>query len=137
MSCYIVEADTVQTIATFISDILNHARGCNEYRLSFPNSIYSAFEECKTKDYYDTHKIYRKLYIMNLVAWNARYNEQAREFPKYGSGHAERNVQEIYKHIQTYLYQCSEGSNFSSPLYLAISQVFDKVAHALVSNICS
>ena len=63
--------------------------------------------------------------------------EQAREFPKYGSGHAERNLHEIYKHIQTYLYQCSEGSNFSSPLYLAISQVFDKVAHALVSNICS
>ncbi len=135
MSCFIVDKENIQTQSEFIAALLNEPTGYHaKYRMSAPDALTDVFRDCKTVFGYDAHRIYRKLYIANIRAWNARYNDNVREFSKYESTEAPTDLLQLYMNMQCYLYQCEEDPVYNTPLYKAIEELTNKLAHTIARN---
>lgn len=82
--------------------------------------------------------LYRALERMNAEALHQRYGDALEEniskelptFPWY----SEITEIEVYKLIQCYLYQCSEGNVPASRLYKTIENIGNIVAHSIISK---
>lgn len=135
MSCFIVDKENIQMQSEFITSLLNCEIGFNAaYRITVDEKFCQAFKDCKTGALYDAHKIYRKLYIMNLRAWNARYNENIKQFERYEKTDFSGDILQLYMHMQCYLYQCAEYPVCNSELYEAMERLSNKVAHSIASK---
>lgn len=133
MSCYICEPDTIAMIAKAMADKLTKTINYN----SFENDR-AAFDECFVNrqgmtGYYDDHKIYRKLYIENLKAYNGRYNENVREFKKYAPQMARTKMQ-LHKIMHEYLYQIAEDATYRGPIYKAVEHIMYTVADEIATQ---
>ena len=133
MSCYICNPDTIAMIAKAMADKLTKTIN---YK-SFENDR-AAFEGCFVKGHfvgdaghYDEHKVYRKLYIENLKAYNGRYHENVREFNKYRP-HAAMDKKELHKALHEYLYQLAEDATDGGPIYNAAQHLMYITADDIV-----
>lgn len=78
MSCFVMNQESISTLAAFIADMLNFP---HEFQLSLPDGIYQ-FAECDYPDdpnLFDESKIYEKLYRLNLAAYHERYGREPNE----------------------------------------------------------
>lgn len=127
MSCFICTPETVAMLAGIVTDTLNSRQSCIYFNIDG-----AAFNDCIIDGEYDAHKVYRKLYIENLKAFNGRYNEKVREFAKYVPyDHKRWTIQEqaqVYKRGRCYLYQISEDATYNKPIYKAVESFLDSVA---------
>lgn len=136
MSCFIVGSENIRQQAEFITYLLNHDSYA-VYGMYAPESVRNAFRDCLTRGQYNAHKIYRKLYIANLRAYNGRYSgaEAVKEFEKYKPSDLPHNMPALYKHIQCYLYQCAEDPVYGTPLYNAICDLKNTLAAAIIDTL--
>lgn len=136
MSCFIVGSENIRQQAEFISFLLNNDSYA-VYGMYAPESVKAVFSDCITCRQYDAHKIYRKLYIANLRAYNGRYSgsDAVKEFEKYKPSAPPHNMPALYKHMQCYLYQCAEDPVYNTPLYNAIRDLKNALAAAIIDTL--
>lgn len=132
MSCYICNADTIAMIARAMADKLTKTVNYSSYA-----DDRAAFDGCFIKrqgmtGYYDEHKVYRKLYIENLKAYNGRYHENVREFTKFVPYTARYEKIELHKALHEYLYQLTEDATDGSPIYKAAQHLMYVTADDIV-----
>lgn len=77
MSCFIMNAEPLAEIANFAETLLNC--GYNYFGFSATDSFISACSDCcdnpnAYRPFYNAESIYRKLYSVNVAAYNGRYS---------------------------------------------------------------
>lgn len=130
MSCFIVDKENIQVQAEFIKLVLD-GHG-DRFRLCANEALVDVFSDCKGSFGYDAHKIYRKLYIANLRAWNGRYKENVREFDRYEYKPFNGVLVQLYMYMRCYLYQCAEEPVYNTPIYKAVRELSRDLAGAIV-----
>lgn len=134
MSCFIVDAECIQAQAAFIAEILN--RGYSDlYQISADDALKDVFKACMDRNGYSAHKIYRTLYIMNLKAYNGRYNDNVKEFAKYEPTAAPTNLLQLYSYMDCYLYQCAEEPVYKTPLYNVIESLHYRLSRTIITRL--
>lgn len=134
MSCFIVDAECIRAQAAFIAEILNRDYS-ERYNIIADDALKDVFKACKDRNGYSAHKIYRKLYIMNLRAYNGRYKENVKEFAKYEPTAAPTNLLQLYSYIDCYLYQCAEEPVYKTPLYNVIESLQNRLARTIITRL--
>lgn len=139
MSSFIVGAENIRQQAEFITCLLNDSqKSINLYHIySAPDSVKQVFKDCKAGLKYDARKVYRKLYIANLKAYNGRYrnHDEVKTFDKYEPSEAPRDKIKLYKHIQCYLYQCAEDPVYNTPIYKAVQDLKNSLAESIINDL--
>ena len=133
MSCYICNPDTVAMIADALAHKLTKTMNYNSFaddRAAFANCFVQSHFIGDT-GHYDVHKVYRRLYIENLRAYNGRYNENVREFNKY-IPHAAESKLELHQALHEYLYQLAEDATDGKPIYNAVQHLMYTIADDIV-----
>ena len=71
MSCFVMNPEPLAAIANAVETRLN----CdyNYWGFSAPDSLYRELADCKTSCTYFAEEIYKKLYAVNVRAYNGRY----------------------------------------------------------------
>lgn len=134
MSCFIVSPENIRAQAEFMAFILNDRHG-TRYRLIAPDSLHEALEDCKEGRTYNAHKIYRRLYIMNLRAFNGRYREDVKTFDRYKRTAPPMDLLQLHKYMKCYLYQCSEEPVYRSQLFNAVMDTSHMLADLIVTRL--
>ena len=148
MSVLVMSEEAHATLAEVIRTVLDE--GYNFFGFEAPQSLYDALDDCEFEDIrgcYSSAKIYRKLYTLNIKAYDNRYKIEEDDpiVPKmpdvpplvqirqYGSGHDHpRNWHyKLAKLLDCLIYQCSDKPTAVDPLYLALVD-FDRVVKSFI-----
>lgn len=138
MSCYVVEEKTMHQVVAVVYKMLTKKRIAD-----VPGVNLECFAPCKsdkpTKDGtqdYDVHKLYRLLYITNLKAYNGRYCDNCKEFPRF-SGYSEaclRDTNEVFHSFDSYMYQISEHPVYGTDIYWALNAMLRELAYIITGG---
>lgn len=132
MSCMILKADLIAAIADAMCEHLAVNTRYND-GYSAENG-FEAFKACETKaGEYDKHKVYRRLYIENLRAYNGRYGEDVKEFEKYRP-HKITDKKQLYRAITSYIYQLSEDATFKGIVIKAAYELQNALANDIIKH---
>lgn len=71
MSCMIMNPEPLDAIANAAEMLLNC--GYEYFGFDAPRSMHEVFQDCQTGYSYDAYGIYKKLYAVNIAAYNGRY----------------------------------------------------------------
>lgn len=127
MSCYIMDAGKIQDLTAAVIRVLDHSEG--QFVLA------DAFNPArKPNGTIDPHKLYRLLYIQNLKAYEGRYDEECREFPKYTGIPKYIDWDEVYETFRDYNYQIAEDPVYGTPIYKAMYLIQCEVANIIQSG---
>ncbi len=135
MSCFVMTADCIATISKTLESILNC--GFNSFGFSAPPSLHDALKDCRDRyGYYSDRAIFRRLYSLNLVAYNGRYSkgpspETIPDMPEVPTlttireyaDHHEKLLPWHYKFcklLDCLIYQTDEDATFKDSLFLAL-----------------
>jgi hypothetical protein len=125
MSAYVVEDETINRIATWLRD--------GRY-----NCCFSKLEELgysKTTDK-SLSLLVTDMLAMNVKAVNARYGENAK--PSFLSFKpVQATIIQVYKSLECFLYQCSEGDVHKEPLYIALKAATCDLAKEIIGGLKS
>lgn len=121
MSAYIVDSVTIDRIVTYVEQV------ANEYR-SLHTDIYHT-AQATTPD-----ELGQALYRMNVTAVDDRYRDH-NPLPPYR--HTNRFVSgvQVYKSMQCFLYQCSEGDVPDQPLFKALERLHNHCANSIIRHL--
>lgn len=151
MSCTIMRLEPLAALANAVEVRLNY--GYDYWGFEAPESLYYELEDCKTPYIYDAKAIYRKLYAVNVRAYNGRYGGHeepvAEDAPVIdGSKYIVHRPPEYREHgfavrpwhyqlanlLDFWLYQTSEDATRSDPLRLAMSEFRNSLFRFIVRN---
>ncbi|MDE7244130.1 MAG: hypothetical protein K2O18_09165 [Oscillospiraceae bacterium] len=152
MSCMIMKRESLAALANAVETRLNCDYGF--WGFEAPDNLYRELQDCKPDHfYYDAKSIYRKLYAINVRAYNGRYasheesaGEEAPEVdiacytvhrrPEYrnhGFAVCPWHYQ-LAKLLDFWLYQTAEDATYSDPLRLAMKEFRDDLYQFIVQN---
>lgn len=129
MSSFIVSDSLLRKIATLVTGFKS-----SDYRHCFYGTEFYDVASI------DPQKMIDALFLMNCDAIDARYGEgstASKTATKVGLVRfvrAEASQVALYKGIQCYLYQCSEGDVDESPLYKAVQAVKATLADRIIKT---
>ena len=72
MSCLIMDAGPLAAIANAVEMLLNC--GYDYFGFDSPDSLLAAARDCRASTLYSATMLYRKLYALNIAAYNGRYS---------------------------------------------------------------
>jgi len=121
MSAYVVEKKTIDRIVTFAE-----TKGAEHFWSRYP-AIHEVFAG-------DCNKLGQKLLVMNNKAVDARYNEN-NPIELYNYSHTPASKIQVYKSMQCFLYQCTEGDIPKSKLYKELEELIGDLAADIVYNL--
>lgn len=157
MSCVVMNPEPLAAIANAVETRLN----CNYDFWGFeaPDSLYRELDDCKTSCTYFSEAIYRKLYSLNVRAYNGRYNgheepedevaptidvnsytvHHGPEYQKRGDGTGTTFAvcqwhYQLAQLLDCWLYQTAEDATRSDPLRLAMAEFRDGLYHFIVQH---
>lgn len=149
MSCMMTGLNESATLAAYIRDILE----CSERtgtvegvkRIRPPDSLRKALrDKCLNADGWQRGEIFLALYRLNERAYNGRYEltDECSPDPLCPpvnvdtSEEKRREWMPRLHHLLTFfIYQCMEEATDRDPLYLALDQLRDNIAHTIVNQI--
>lgn len=151
MSCMVMNPEPLAALANAVETRLN----CdfNYWGFEAPDSLYRELEDCKTSFTYFAEDIYRKLYALNIRAYNGRYadheepeDEEAPsidvskyivhhppEYREHGFDARPWHYQ-LAKLLDFWLYQTAEDATVNDPLRLAMKEFRDGLYQFIVLN---
>lgn len=151
MSCMMMRLEPLAALANAVEVRLNF--GYDYWGFGAPESLYHELEDCKTPYIYDAKAICRKLYAVNVRAYNGRYGGHEEPVaedapvidgskyiihrpPKYREhGFAVRPWHyQLAKLLDLWLYQTAEDATRSDPLRLAMGEFRDSLFRFIVRN---
>ena len=80
-------------------------------------------------------KLGMELWQMNHEAYGQRYKEPAGECEPFRYRPSHYTKAQQYKAVMCLRYQCAEGDVPDTPLYLALTKLYDRLAHELANTI--
>lgn len=151
MSCVVMKLESLAALANAVECRLN----CNYDFWGFdaPSSLYCELKECQSAHLYSAEDIFRKLYILNIRAYNGRYEGHQKsieeEIPTIdGSKYIVHHRPEYREHgfavrpwhyqlaklLDFWLYQTAEDTTRNDPLRLAMGEFRDCLYYFIVQN---
>lgn len=151
MSCQVMEPEPLAALANAVESRLN----CNHDFWGFeaPDSLYHELEDCRNSTLYCAEDIYRRLYALNIRAYNGRYTnhqEPAEEdapvidgskyIVHHGPAYREHGFAvrpwhyQLARLLDFWLYQTSEDATRRDPLRLAVGEFRDNLYYFIVRN---
>lgn len=105
MSCFVMKPESIAAISEFTADLMN--MGYNAYGIGAPKNLFDALQDCRGPyKSFEAHKIYQRLYALNLAAYEGRY---AREI----SGEGREAGNDRAPDVNTVKCRIHQGSSFS------------------------
>ena len=151
MSCLIMNPEPLAALANAVETRLNC--GYDYWGFEAPDSLYHELSDCKTSCTYFSEPIYRRLYAINVRAFNGRYashEEPAVETAPdidvnqytvhHGPEYREHGfaVRPWHYHLAMlldfWLYHTGEDATRSDPLRLAVAEFRDNLYRFIVRN---
>lgn len=151
MSCFVMNAEPLAALANAIETRLNI--GYDFWGFEAPDSLYRELMDCKTSCTYYAEPIYRKLYALNVRAYNGRYSnheepadEQAPNVditrytitrrPEYRAHTfaVQPWHYQLAKLLDCYLYQTAEDATYKDPLRLAMKEFRDELCEFIMTH---
>lgn len=149
MSCMIMSAKPLASLADFITSLLNV--GYNYFGMEAPSSLYRALDDCVDKwGQYSERAVYDALHDLNVRAYKGRYgreNDDEGSYPAYATNtaHKPRECVEhhekvmpwhflIEKRLAFLTYQCCEDATYDTPLYKALVELEHQLDTFIVQN---
>ena len=152
MSSFMMKAESIATIADFISTVFNDKN--NNTHMAIQDNTYTTIEKLQPQNSYiktvSIKAVYVALSEMNCNALNQRYihddKAEPEQFPKdynhfevagnYKDGAFEIPISyyQLLKSIDCYIYQCSEGNVPELALYKAIQSIRNTLANWIIRN---
>lgn len=151
MSCFVMNKEPLAALANAVEALLNC--GYNYWGFEAPASLYEALADCKTSCTYFAEKIYRRLYAVNIWAYNGRYGNHEEPVdeeapiiegnkyiihhpPKYRkSSFAVRPWHyQLAKLLDCWLYQTAENMTYQDPLRLAMAEFRNNLYGFIVTH---
>lgn len=159
MSSFMMKAESIATIADFISTVFNDKN--NNTHMAIQGESYTTIEKLQPQNSYiktvSIKAVYNALSEMNCNALNQRYihddKAEPEQFPKdynhfevakktiltignYKDGVFEIPISyyQLLKSIDCYIYQCSEGNVPESALYKAVDDIRAMLANWIIRN---
>ncbi len=155
MSCFVMNSEPLAAIANFMKSLLNN--GYNSFGFGVPGSLVDEVKDCLKLSggslSYDAESIYRKLYAVNVNAFNARY--QGHEEPEDTKSpdieidahviHCKTSYRnygwvikpwhyKMAKLLDCWLYQTDEADVSKDAFRLAVCDLRDMLYSFIVSN---
>lgn len=149
MSCFIVDPRTVAKIANYISDQINGGYNRTHLDVVIPTGFTD--DILGKSGFAVPEKIYKKLYRLNWMAFDTRYegrhpenldqcSSDMRKFAEYDTlqtGLYEYKIGEAHwqmlKSMECYLYQCAESSDLeTSSTYLMVRNMKNALMCAII-----
>ena len=151
MSCMIMNSESLAALANAVEARLNC--GYNYWGFEAPDSLFRELSDCKIVHLYSAEDIYRRLYALNVRAYNGRYDgheesvdetapvidghkyiiHRAPEYREHGFA-----VQDWHYHLAQlldfWLYQTSETATHNDPLRLAMQDFRDILFRFIIRN---
>jgi hypothetical protein len=132
MSAYVVEDVTINTIVNGLAGL-----SVTEPWITDPLKPYG-FTPGSQPSEATRQDLGRALFALNCLGVNERYGQgEAKEFRSldytYGAILPPSPVQ-LYKAIGCLRYQCSEGEAVNHPLYAVLTELYNNVAHYIVTR---
>lgn len=137
MSCMIMNPEPLAAIANAAEMLLNH--GYDYFGFAPSQRMYEAFQDCRPCGFYESESIYRKLYTVNVAAYNGRYSShetpadteapdidvsccKIHQLPEYADHHhAVRPWHyRLAKLLDFWLYQTAEDATWNDPTRAAM-----------------
>ena len=151
MSCFVMNPEPLAALANAIEARLNCDYGY--WGFEAPDSLYRELDGCRRAFLYSAEEIYRRLYAVNVRAYNGRYaaheepeDEEAPEIdvskyivhhgPKYREhGFAVQPWHyQFAKLLDCWLYQTLEDATHNDPLRLAVKDFRNTLHSFIVAN---
>lgn len=149
MSCFVMEPRALACIALSVEKLLN--MGYEAWGFEAPSGLYDALRDsCADEwDFYDSERIYSRLYELNARAYAERYKEQEDatlpnvdfsrlniwERPDYNGHYIIKPWHyRLQKLIDCYNYQTDEGSARKDPLKKAMDELSRVLCAFIVRN---
>ena len=151
MSCFVMNPEPLAVLASAIEARLDCDYGY--WGFEAPDSLYHELDGCRRAFLYSAEEIYRRLYAVNVRAYNGRYaaheepeDEEAPDIdvskyiihrgPKYREhGFAVQPWHyQLAKLLDCWLYQTLEDATHKDPLRLAVKDYRDLLYSFIVAN---
>ena len=137
MSCMIMNSESLAAIANAAETLLNC--GYEYFGFDATHKMRDAFRDCRTCGFYAAEEIYKKLYAVNVAAYNGRYKDhetpadneaptidgscyKVHQRPEYVEHH--HAVRPWHYHLAKlldfWLYQTSEAATWKDPARAAM-----------------
>lgn len=134
MSCFVCTKETVDLVTVAICRMY-----CSERLSDVPGSNMDYLDRYKDSDdsnKLDKHKVYSAVYIANLKAYNGRYDDNEKEYPKYTriSAGIDTDGKNTMNALRKYLYQIEEHPIFGTPFYWMVYNVLKEVAYLVATG---
>lgn len=151
MSCMIMSPKPLAALANAVETRLNC--GYSYWGFEAPDSLYRELNDCKTSCTYFAEQIYKKLYAVNIRAYNGHYAShegptdeeapdidvskysvhQPPEYREHGFAVCPWHYQ-LAKLLDFWLYQTAEDATYKDPLRLAMREFRDNLYSFIVTN---
>ena len=151
MSCMIMGYEPLAALANAVETRLNV--GYSYWGFEAPDSLYRELADCKRSCTYFSEQIYKRLYALNVRAYNGRYASHEKpadeEAPTIdGSKYIVHHPPEYQEHnfavrlwhfqlaklLDCWLYQTLEDATRSDPLRLAMEEFRDGLYSFIISH---
>ena len=151
MSCMIMGYEPLAALANAVETRLNV--GYSYWGFEAPDSLYHELADCKRSCTYFSEQIYKRLYALNVRAYNGRYanheepaDEEApaidvnRYTVHHGPEYREHGFAvrpwhfQLAKLLDFWLYQTAEDATRSDPLRLAMQEFSDNLYSFIIHN---
>lgn len=151
MSCLVMNPEPLAALANAVETRLNC--GYDYWGFEAPDSLYHELSDCKTSCTYFSEPIYRRLYALNIRAYNGRYasheepaDEEAPDIDvnqytvHHGPEYREHGFAVRPWHYQLamlldfWIYQTSEDATRSDPQRLAMKEFRDSLYCFIIQN---
>lgn len=151
MSCMIMGYEPLAALANAVETRLNV--GYSYWGFEAPDSLYRELADCKRSCTYFSEQIYKRLYALNVRAYNGRYanheepaDEEApaidvnRYTVHHGPEYREHGFAvrpwhyQLAKLLDCWLYQTAEDATYKDPLRLAMVEFRDNLYSFIVTN---
>lgn len=146
-----MKPESLMALANAVETRLNY--DYNYWGFDIPNDLYQELDDCKTSCTYHAESIYRRLYAINVQAYNGRHagreenaDEEAPTIDesKYIIHHRPAYREHgfavcpwhyhLAKLLDFWLYQTAEDTTHRNPLRLAMQEFRDSLYHFIVRN---
>lgn len=138
MSCMVINKELADYVTAVVCRMLD------SHRLEdVPGVDLSVFDSCKADkpghdgiEVYDPHKLYRMIYIYNLKAYNGRYKEDNKEFPRFTSYKPQLTADgaAAVDALTLYQYQLDEEPVYNTPFYWAINAIVREYCYIVATK---
>lgn len=130
MSSFIVEDKTINRILSFLS--YHNTSSVNDMQIKY----WIEKQKIDTSDEVSKTQFGRKLFELNLDAVNQRYTAKtsADFIEEFNYSYVYTKIEQVYKSLCCFTYQCNEGNVPNCKLYKAMEKLEDILAHMIANR---